>query len=42
MKKWMIAMVLFALVMVETSCVVRVKERSRPYPPPPQHRAVLN
>lgn len=34
MKKWLLAIVLFALVVVETGCVVRVKERSRPYPTP--------
>ncbi len=32
MKRWMIAILFFAVLAGETSCVVRVKERSRPYP----------
>ncbi len=42
MKKWIITIFLFALVMAETSCVVRVKERSRPYPPSSPHRVAVN
>ncbi len=42
MKKWMIAMLLFTLILVETGCVVRVKERSRPYPSTPPHRSVVD
>ncbi len=38
MKKWMIAVVVLALAIAETGCVVRVKERSRPYPTQPSRR----
>ena len=34
MKKWITALLLFAFIISETSCVVRVHERRRPAPPP--------
>lgn len=40
MKKWMVAILLMAFVTTETSCVVRVRERRQPAPPP-RARAVV-
>ncbi len=40
MKKWIVAFLLIAFVATEMSCVVRVKERRRPVPPP-RARAVV-
>lgn len=41
MKKWIVAIIVMAFIVSETSCAVRVRERRQPIPPPHRARAIV-